>query len=603
MESSAGRAAALESKFAFQLPEADFGLVNRRQTVRFAAKQNSYAPGATAEIEIQSQGGFIDPQESYFTAEIEVTRTSGGVFNDTSSPEGKARSAAVTFQLKYGVEGMIRRMRVLSYNGTALEDIQDYDVITALHDNVVDLKKCDPAEYESSGRPPCRDVSDLEVGSLPYIDITGAVDYITGVQASTADMELGTTDDLPVGYARRFRHYSEAFEQTGGKPVAWKCRASGLFGGKRVIPLPQLGSVNVEFTLAQAHECFQAMQMVMFPNGGAADDSQYAETDDAKQEADGKEVSTNTWATDTTWQQFHPAIMEYQGRRSDYYPDTSRDFNGAISYSVKNLAFVASLVHPSQAMSEAVAQAVAKEGLPLFFDTFYTYAETLTVATAGAPHLPKSSFEISKSAANARSVVTAFRSIQPTSQSLVTDRWRFLDPGVSGYQYRIGTSFEPQFVPSTVAVMYREALKAIPGHVKEKMGVPIQRYSWQNNERCWGATRGVGAVGPTRRNFRGVQNFSNVTSKNSLVSNEEIPDKFFLGANLESTPGVVLSGQSLNSGNTLVLELQTQNSAHSPGWQGGSTEAADAQSVAVTHMLRYTRLLLVMPNRNVVIKE
>lgn len=596
----------LEEKFLFSLPDGDAGIVRKTVIKKFQADRTSYVSGDTITFRLQSQGMAIDPSKSFIRMHVSVahpdidTTGSYAAIQDDQKNRGLIASA--------GIAGAIKRLRTQSFNGTTLEEIEHYNTLSAIHDKF--LVSQEAKENELSGEAWMPNANWNELESLKWDKVTNVMSAGVGLDAPA----VVNQDESNVGdWQRRLRRHTESWTaltpsnlhgHTAGRDVCFQLRQSGIWGGKKIVPLQHLGQVTLEMQLESPDKVFQQIQWI-----------------------DGESTTVDSCG---------PSRM---APVADNIPDATTGLTGAdipdavaLEYTVTKVEFVAYLVELSSAMQEAMDSAVASSGLPMAFDSFYVTSSVENAAGGGASTsiLSKTNWPIYKSAANVRSVYTAYVPRGCTTGDAVytaeaksersQDSFQLVKPGVTNWQYRLGTTNYPDFLVDSECIGMRLAMDALP---KDKLvgkrtpSVPLDKYGYTNFLSCYGyalalngAVPGKGLGGYLDTEARTGSELAGYGIRGAGVN------AFLQGVSLESTEGVELSGQSTNSGNQLSLQsaynetLESVNSNYvacaevtmSGAGADGGDDARNAL-LEVFHVMRYTRLLLIQANRNVTIKE
>lgn len=606
---------ALEKKFSFTLPDGDAGIVRKTRIQRFQADRSSYTSGDTITFRLQSQGMAIDPKKSFIRMRVKASNAGMTAVSTAANLLANQRTRALIASA--GIAGAIKKIRTISYNGVVMEEIEHYNTLSALHDTFLVSQEAKENELASEGWFPRARMEEIEALRLDWISAASQTTAANVIAAPAISLHDAVTYSNWSGAQRRQARHTESWYtpfltnlhgHSGGRDVAFRLRQSGIWGGDRIIPLQHLGQLTLEMLLEHPDRVFQQMQ--------------WTET-----RSDVSQAAAVGTITPFTQRLVPIGALESENPPSDI--TTSE----AVDYTVTKVEFVAHMVELSAAMQEAMDSAVAGNGLPMFFDTYYITSSTEQAAAGGsasASILSKTNWPIYKSAANVRSVYTCYvprGSAAGAGYSASQDAERrqnsfeFIKPAATDWQYRLGTVQYPDFRVDSDAIGYHLAMDALPRDKligKSEPSVPLDRYTYSDFLSFRGNMLSMRDFVPGKGMLYIEE--KNLPSGDGVMANIQVRESgvtaFLQGVSLESTPGVALSGQSTNIGNALSLESHynetpegiagetlypTRTLTQVSGVVGG--DDGRLALLEVFHVMRYSRLLLVQANRNVVVKE
>lgn len=587
MSTPAERDATLEEKYLYALPDGDAGIVQKDQLIRIQSDRTTYNGGDEVTFTLASTGMALDPEQCFIHATVTLT--------------GAANSEHTHWRMSAGSTGMLRSVETVGYTGTTLERIDNYNVIGALVDKVClsdeDKKERLAGEGWDFVPDPKHLISSLDYACLGFTPGTAAVRDMT--------LQLSTTANNAQGPYRDGVRYGQSF--INGRDLCFRLRHSGIWGGKRLIPLQHLGQVQLKLQLEPVWKTFQQMEW----------------------STEGKDGDSKTFeATAGCFRRLTPL-------QAAVAADTS------IDYTLTNVYMYCRAVKLSPAMEETMDEAVNSSGLPMHFDTWHISKETLP-----SNNLGKNTWEIGKSAANVRSILTAFNVRPGTKENngatdrsadgyatadakstvsnegeIRQDSFQFIKPGITNWRYRLGTEYRPNYQVDSDIVGKELAMRAIPQDKclsKKRADVRLDRYTYQ----CLGYINGalvprgimgigVGAHVAFEQKTNVMDYLTGYIGEAGHAEGNRV-DTFFCGVNMETTEGVPLSGKSTNAGTRLIFECDQTNTSTTGDTHrmGADVERGLLHSagstwsyVDVFNCMRYTQLLLIQSNRNITVKE
>jgi len=602
----------IESKIMFQLPDGDGGLARKREIQEFVCDSGlsaTFAEGEITNITLASNGLMLDPSQTFLS--FKLTYTSGtGTTNDGQ------------VILPCGAASLINQLDIYSFGGVSMESLPDYNLIAA----ILDRYTLSDRWYREFGAleayPPIygddsEQYSYMAAQSIVLKDTTESWDYASLQAAATSGYAPATGGCGKKGAVQR---YCQSFYT--GRQIALPLRHSGLFGTNRYIPLNVLGNIRISIKWELAKKCFQFIKLSPTRNTKTGLPEATAGAVEVAADAD-KNIARGAADTAAAVQtaDVNSTIYQHQnGGRGDAWraPASSAwgtSPTGVIgSYSVTNVKLVAAVVQLSSAMQMSIDNAVRGAGLPLHFPTFARSRLNLAAETTGSISLL-----LPKNVSNALALFAVFQT-DPASTSATADgttsagiyggafysavanKFDFWQKGVSQWQFRVGTEVFPRFQVRDPMVGMRISMEAIPKFpwADKLASCPYPRYSSRYeqyvpvdpNEGAAPVTSGNGLTNTPVRMF---------CNPACCIDEQWYPNSFIMGVNLQSTPGLPLSGISTVSGAQPMLEVLMQNSSEL-GARVGKNERIDLKSDLVL-IMQYTRVLMITPGQNVIIKE
>ena len=586
----------LEEKFEYQLPGGVAGVIRDRKTVKFPSNQRNYVSEDKISIVLNSNGLALDPVESYIQFKLQVPFAEDEYTNDTVTKAVDNQTGLGNIgHLINGTQSLVRRMRVLSYAQQTMEEIDMYNILSYTVEKAVCTDKW-RAERTTEMYAP-RDIGYSNGSGIPVFEYGGgANDFRTRVCVPSLDTEGKfnvVTEEGALADPVNNQTFGTGLTQLlfdaaalrNGVTVTLKLRHSGLFGGKKIIPLQNLGQLVLEIDLERPHRVFRNLQL--------------------------------SYLDDTSG--MRPYVLPCVG--------------GNMQYNISEVFFVASMVQLSALMQQGIDSAIKNGGLPLAFNSVYSTFHAVNDASG--------SYAITKAAANAISVFTV-QHLQrgAVGGSAVSNKYteavydaactfESIRANITAAQYRLGTTSYPEFVMSKWTEFYEEAMKAIPvpwWADKDKASIPRHQYALNEFH-----TARVAYQSGTMKNYAtlkpsitmGAQDLSSVADCGkphvALLDKTCSENSFILGTTLTSTTGVAMSGQSTNAGQQLLLNITqdstpqipyvpTSNDIYTPGAGTASLDnwskiTGQNRNRDMYNFMVYVRLVLIQPDMNVVIKE
>lgn len=564
----------VESKLMFATPEGDGALARKREIQEFpcdAGVAAIFNPGDTTQITIASNGMVIDPSNTFLS------------FKLTLSGAKSTAAAALNVILPTGAAGLINQLDILSYGSTTIESLPDYNIFAALLDAYTLTKDWKKNYGGHEAMPP---VGDEDSAYVPPSKDDGKVPPVptyTLFPSSTAANSSGAFDGTAVagtpslsGRALAMAKYCQSLAV--GRHVALPFRHSGLLGNSRYIPLNVLGTLRLQIRWERAEK---VLQVVGFG-------STY---------------------------ECPPVPIQGTAGGANGYTDGALAGLTAGTYTITDVKLVASVVQLSSSMQDAIDKSVAGGGLPIYFPTYARMRTSVEPNAAGSitQLLPKN-------AATALSVFSVFYT-DPANTSGVyvaaddyksgalcvgtafqalANKFDFWQKGCRQWQYRFGTDLFPRFQVRTASTGYKVAIEAIPKlpWMDKVASCPRERYSWENEYACISQTP---QTDQATMIAGGVAVIPNIQNPKLALDVEHYPNKFFMGVNLQSTPGIAMSGLSCTSGTQPQIEV-VLSGADQIGMANAGNERCKLKSDLIT-FLWYQRVLQIFPGQNVMVKE
>lgn len=601
----------IESKIMFQLPDGDGGLARKREIQEFVCDSGlsaTFGEGETTNITLASNGLMIDPSQTMLSFRIKTSGFTGQAI------------------LPCGAASLINQLDIYSFGGVSMESLPDYNLIAA----ILDRYTLSDRWYKEFGAleayPPIYgDASEQDAfvaGQALSIDSASEAAFNFGVQAvSTTPGYAPQTG----GCGRRgaVQRYCQSFH--AGRQIVMPLRHSGLFGTNRYIPLNVLGNIRISIKWELAKKCFQSITLPSVYNTAlgvpiktAHDAGALDTTDDdlnvvlaagttAANVVDANVITVNR-------------IQRNGGRGDCWRTLCAADWATAPthvigSYQISQVKLVAAVVQLSSAMQMSIDNAVRGAGLPLHFPTFNRARLNLAAETTGTVSLV-----LPKNVSNALALFAVFQTDPANTTAVasatqtsvcggafygaVANKFDFWQKGVSQWQFRVGTEVFPRFQVRDPMVGMRLSMEAVPKFpwADKSASVPYARYSSRYEQYvplalgtaadlAVSSATSAAACTPTRM-------FNNPAV---CLDDQWYPNSFVMGVNLQSTPGLPLSGISTVSGAQPMIELLMQNSSEL-GARVGKNERIDLKSDLV-FIMQYTRVLMITPGQNVIVKE
>lgn len=604
----------VRAKMLFSMPDGDAGLVRRRQNARVTPDKTSYGPGDVAVFVLASSGRAIDPTRSYFVFRLKCTL--GTTLNEV-------------VYMPIGVQGLIKQVKTTNWGGVAIEDLLDYNIWAGFRDRLT----VTPEDVDSFL---------LQEGWCPNLfPITRANQF-----PSVAGNAIGTVHGSGVTYGQAAltgirmpgHHDALAGMMTGlsslqGKYYTYRLRHSGLWGKDRVIPLKQFGQLRIEITFDSIEEAFSIFKLPEHAVGNFATErveagkaniaaADIAGTSEAQIEAglDTLGVIVNdvfsqagSLATIQHAPEGSGSNIPWQGASSGAGQNSTYGITAAVTnYQIDKLSFVVELVDLSASMDQALDQAVLNGGLPFHFTT-YSVTKFSLASTTAAPKTGAESYQLNKAAANMIAVNTIQISDAAKDKYKGGRKFRFWQGGMSAWQYRLGVDYWPIYSITNNAESLRETLKSLPCQGDSVPRIPPYKYSWDNNEMA-NAFHNVAASPGTPNVNTFAEAYASaalgkvqpwISPSQGLLNSEYEPDLYCIGIRLQTLPGVVMTGASTNSGNQLSLDVSWDLYANEDSTYPtlGRQNSRFDQNRIMVNFLTYTRIVVLGPSQNIIIKE
>lgn len=595
----------LESKVLFTLPDGDAGIARKREIQEFVADSGygaTFLENDTTTFTLASNGMMIDPSQCYLS------------FTLTVDPVEVTDQGAHPI-LEEGAKALINQITITSFGGQVMEELPDYNIYGA----VVDRYTLSPEWFRKHGHDeawPPHKWTDPGANRNFAWDGTNSTthnlgDYQTILNAAGAHLTAASAHGLsanvpaasynPGKCGAMYRYCSSL---VNGRKITLPLRHSGLFGSSKYIPLNVLGNIRLAIKWELARKAFRCVILKRLPN----DPPLIGSTDLAA-----ASPSTQVYV-DEVMKHFPYEGDQWQQYDSSKAPSATT-FDTLVSvptYTITKVKLICAMVQASAAMQQAIDAAVNGEGLPMHFST---YARSRTALAGGAqPASGSVTAILPKNVSNASSLFALFHTdLQDTSMptnphqsgslyvggqtsSMLAGQFDFRQSGVRDWQFRIGTEFYPRFVVRDASIGHRISMEAIPRlkWADQEPAIDLQRYSWQDNYTLVSARQDASdpknesSVGYQMSYFPGVH-----------IDDEVYPNSFVMGVNLQSTPGLELSGISTVSGAQPMLELQIDSTK-------SEKELANERyynKKSLLLFMQYTRVLLLSAGQNVVVKE
>ena len=547
----------MEKTFGFTSPASDAGIVSKRQWVEYKATESKYQAGDQIQIKVSSAGSMLDPTRTFLRFRIQL-------------PDQCITDNMLT-HLPIGAQGLFDRVVTETWNGTEIDRVENYN----LHAGLLDQFLFDDAWRREYGLWEGYPIYQSHTNGQPGFDSNAAAPYSLLVEASAAVSAAPNQKAPPLEIlwqqcqSRQFgAGTAGALDATKGLLVKVPLRYSALWGGAKNIPLRELAQLNLKITLAEGKVAFRVLDYAT--NAAAAGD----------QAAHGYVAASEP--TDAT----------------------------VVNYQISDVSLVTSAVTMSADYSSKIQQTVAGPGLPIFATAIDVIRTPLQAGNISA-----TTTQIQKNAANVVSVLSTQVPSSYTSvkAEIASNNFTYFKGGLKSWQVRLGSVLMPSFRVQDELTSYEITKEAIPFRGSKKSPtLPAYRYTTQMFHRLSvdPAATGpyAGCINTPGHYYYGSNNPWTAGGENHAM------EKFWAGShcfglNLQTSPGVPLSGISTSAGQTLTLECE---------WYL-SSDISDADYSNVTHAALYnelqnkarymltflysTKILIIGPNNSVTEKK
>lgn len=600
----------LQAKAMFEAPNGDGGMIRSRQMVKIASDQTSYSSRGTLRFIASSNGKAVDPSTSYMSFKLTVACS-------TMLGEAKADFSGDPDELLYlpiGCQGLFKTVRTKSWGGTIIEDLGNYNIMAAFRDRLT-LRPDDTELLVPGEMWPLNLSSILREKCFPGPQGDGVATGGTGA-APVNSTVIERHDDLFMCAA-----YAQGLSLSRGVNLTYKVRHSGIWGGEKLILLKHFGQLTLELELDEIQNVFaywRARRKVV--NAAQAAGTNFLEGSYAPD-------TLHTSAADPVTAAAFAAQLFGPNVNFSLLPESvpvgaGVDINAKVTaYTISEAYLLLDTVELSPSMDQGLDAAVLTGGLPIYFQTYYVTPTPIPARTVG-----QQSYTINKAVAN----VTAVTSVQVVTDSVLAKvgglNYKFFSGGLSSWQYRLGVQYYPYFQVQKESEGLREAMKALPIQGDRYSAIPRQKYSWHNGEmaQIYNSTLSILGVNsmmsvqtaysrvmlpqiiPTTASTAQTPTLATAAVLHARAQDGQLPDLFVVGVRMQNLPGIMMTGQSTNSGNQLTLECNFEATYSVVSATKTNQEAGvNMQDFARTmyHFVWYARCITIQPNQNVIIKE
>lgn len=473
-------------------------------------------------------------------------------------------------------ENLINRLRLTTWNGQAIEDIDGYNLLARCTRDATDRQLSGDSERQALGRgmtlydfleaasivrknklapgyaivPPAWTAayndtstsraeitagatSDTYAGTLEAADPWSRINIWARMSSTTSNLSSnkGTSIDRYES-TTRFPYLNSGSQEFIEVMITFDF--SGILGNAKYIPLKYLRALNIEVTWEDPRVVFQAYKDAMWAY------MKLVQPTSAGTEVTVQTISPNTllqtggsaWPSGTTVATCRPLIQQRVGN-NNYLADIGKAFrwdgdNYQIKYTLQNTRYVATMVELSNLMKNVLDTAAnTTNAIPYTYTTWFRQYQNITSAAQ--------SIICSKQCTHALMAFATFRQ-QTAIAAQSEDAFATNGFCLASYQWRQGNDYYPIQKVTRHIQMYNEMRKAwvVRGDMS-KPGLPFRQYRndiQMDNDSTYGAN----ATPPTvRRSAR---------------------DGFFqIGVSLQTSPGVEGSGINNGGGVNLTLDL------------------------------------------------